>query len=51
MEDFEYDFHQMFSNIFEFFPSDHAAHKKAQELSMVFESNWAKSKPLLNNRT
>lgn len=37
-EDFVYDFHQMFANVFKYYPESHPAHKKAQELRRLFDT-------------
>jgi hypothetical protein len=39
-QEFVNDFHQMFDNIFTYYPSDHAAYTKAIELKSMFESSW-----------
>lgn len=39
-DEFPYDFHQMFDNIFTYYPPGHPAYKKAIELSAVFDERW-----------
>lgn len=45
MEDFVYDFHQMFANIFRFYSEAHPAFRKAQELSDLFETRMQAAYP------
>mmetsp|Transcript_3510 Transcript_3510/g.5796 ORF Transcript_3510/g.5796 Transcript_3510/m.5796 type:complete len:95 (-) Transcript_3510:1152-1436(-) len=40
VEDFVYDFNQMFQNIFKFYPESHGAIQKAIELSKLFDERW-----------
>ena len=46
-EEFVYDFHQMFDNIFLYYTSNHPAYKKAIELSVAFEERWKVAQPTL----
>ncbi len=41
VEDFVYDFHQLFANIFKYYAETHPAYHKARELSQLFEARMA----------
>jgi hypothetical protein len=41
VEDFVYDFNQMFANIFKHYSESHPAYRKAQELLRLFETRMA----------
>ena len=45
IEDFVYDFNQLFTNIFTYYPASHEAVKKAVELSKLFEDRWKEILP------
>ena len=44
MEDFVFDFQQMFANILEFYPETHAAYQTAKELIIIFSEKWKEAK-------
>jgi hypothetical protein len=45
MEDFVYDFNQLFTNILTYYPESHAAYPKAVELSKLFQERWQELLP------
>ncbi|KAJ1398274.1 hypothetical protein B484DRAFT_255271 [Ochromonadaceae sp. CCMP2298] len=47
IEDFLYDFEQLFSNIIKYYPKGHAAVEKAEELRTLFDTRWAEARKKL----
>lgn len=45
IEDFVYDFNQLFTNIFTYYSESHPAYRKAVELSKLFQDRWQELLP------
>lgn len=45
IEDFVYDFNQLFTNIFTYYSESHPVYRKAVELSKLFQDRWQELLP------
>ena len=45
LEDFVYDFNQLFTNIFTYYPESSLPYRKAVELSKLFQERWQELLP------